>query len=107
MINVTPTAVDKIRKMLEAHHVEGGLRLGLVAGGCSGLSYKFKLEPEPRPDDNVFVFDGVKLFVDPKSYTYLDGLTLDYKESLLESQFVFENPHAQKSCSCGKSFLAT
>ncbi len=106
MINVTPKAIEKIRKMLETHHVEGGLRLGLVGGGCSGLTYKFKLESESRPNDRVFELDGVKLFVDPKSYTYLEGLTLDYKESLMESQFVFENPNAQKSCSCGKSFLA-
>jgi len=106
MINVTPRAVERIRTLLEANHIQGGLRLGLVGGGCSGLSYKFKFEREPRPDDNVFEFDGVKVFVDPKSYTYLEGLTLDYKESLMESQFVFENPNAQKTCSCGKSFLA-
>ena len=105
MINVTARAVERIRKLLEANHGEGGLRLGLVGGGCSGLSYKFKLESEPRPTDNVFEFDGVKVFIDPKSYASLEGLTLDYKESLLESQFVFENPNAQKSCSCVKSFL--
>lgn len=105
MINVTPRAVERIRRLLEANQVHGGLRLGLVGGGCSGLSYKFMLEAEPRLTDKVFEFDGVKLFVDPKSYTYLQGLTLDYKESLLESQFVFENPNAQKTCSCGKSFL--
>lgn len=105
MIDVTPKAVDRIRKLLEANRVQGGMRLGLVGGGCSGLSYKFKLENEPRPDDHVFEFEGVKVFVDPKSFVYLDGLTLDYKESLMESQFVFENPNAQKSCSCGKSFL--
>jgi iron-sulfur cluster assembly protein len=105
MINVTPKAVERIRKLLEASHVQGGLRLGLVGGGCSGLSYKFKLESEPRPTDKVFEYDGVRVFVDPKSYGYLEGLTLDYKESLMESQFVFENPNAQKTCSCGKSFL--
>ncbi len=105
MINVTPKAVAKIRQLLEANHVQGGLRLGLVGGGCSGLSYKFKLESKPRPNDQVFEFDGVKVFVDPKSYAYLQGLTLEYKESLMESQFVFENPNAQKTCSCGKSFL--
>ncbi len=106
MINVTSKAVEKIREMLKAHGVEGGLRLGLVGGGCSGLTYKFKLEPAPRPNDEVFEFDGVKVFVDPKSYTHLDGLTLDYKESLLQSGFVFENPNAQKGCGCGTSFSA-
>ncbi len=106
MINVTPKAVTKIRRLLESNGVAGGLRLGLLGGGCSGLTYKFKLEAEPRSNDHVFECDGVKLFVDPKSYTYLKGLTLDYHESLMESGFVFENPNAQKSCSCGKSFLA-
>ncbi len=105
MISVTSKAVEKIRATLEANHVQGGLRLGVVGGGCSGLTYKFKLENEPRPNDQVFEFDGVKLFVDPKSYTHLDGLILDYHESLMESGFVFQNPKAQHSCSCGKSFL--
>lgn len=105
MINLTPKAIARIRRLLGTQHPQGGMRLGVVGGGCSGLSYKFKVEAEPRPNDHVFEFDGVKVFVDPKSYTYLEGLTLDYKESLMESQFVFENPNAQKSCSCGKSFL--
>ncbi len=105
MIEVTPKAVAKIREMLQANHAQA-LRLGLTGGGCSGLTYKFKLESEPRPNDQIFELDGVKLFVDPKSYSYLKGLRLDYQESLMESGFVFENPNAQKSCSCGKSFLA-
>ena len=104
MIEITPKAVDKIRKTLVANQVEGGFRLGVVGGGCSGLSYKFKLEQTPRPTDNVFEYGDVKVYVDPKSYEFLKGLTLDYSESLLESAFVFHNPNAKKSCSCGKSF---
>jgi len=104
MITVTPKAVGKIRETLDKNQITGGLRLGVVGGGCSGFSYKFKLENEPRASDNVFEFDGVKLFVDPKSYEHLEGLTLDYYESLLESGFVFKNPNAQHTCSCGKSF---
>ena len=104
MITVTPLAATKIRQLLEKNHVSGGLRLGVVGGGCSGLTYKFKFESEPRAADQVFEVDGVKVFVDPKSYTHLDGLTLDYHESLMESGFVFKNPNAQHSCSCGKSF---
>ncbi len=104
MITVTPLAATKIRLLLEKNRVTGGLRLGVVGGGCSGLTYKFKLEAESRPADQVFEVDGVKVFVDPKSYTHLDGLTLDYHESLMESGFVFKNPNAQHSCSCGKSF---
>jgi iron-sulfur cluster assembly protein len=104
LIDITPKAVEKIRKTLEANHVEGGNPLGVVGGGCSGLSYKFKLEPRPRATDNIFEYEGVKVFVDPKSYEYLKGMTLDYSETLLESAFVFHNPNAKKSCSCGKSF---
>ena len=104
MIQVSPLAVEKIRGLLEKNNVSGGLRLGVVGGGCSGLTYKFKLEAEPRSTDRLFEFDGVKLFVDPKSYEHLEGLTLDYYESLMENGFVFKNPKAQHSCSCGKSF---
>lgn len=104
MIHVTPKAVERIRYLLEKNHVAGGLRLGVVGGGCSGLSYKFKMENEPRPTDHVFEFDGVRVFIDPKSFEHLDGLMLDYRESLMESGFVFQNPNAQHSCSCGKSF---
>ena len=105
MIEVTPKAVERIRQMLVENQVEGGLRLGVVGGGCSGLSYKFKFEKQPRPTDNVFEVDGVQLMVDPKSFEYLNGLVLDFKDTLLERAFVFHNPNATKSCGCGKSFL--
>lgn len=105
MIEVTPKAVERIRQMMAENHAEGGLRLGVVGGGCSGLSYKFKFEKQPRPSDNVFEIEGVKLMVDPKSYEYLKGLTLDFKDTLMERAFVFHNPNATKSCGCGKSFL--
>lgn len=105
-INVTPKAVAKIREAFAREGVTGGLRLGVLGGGCSGLSYQFRFEPQPRPKDHVFEFDGVKVFVDPKSMLYLGGMTLDWKDSLLQSGFVFENPHATKSCGCGTSFSA-
>jgi iron-sulfur cluster assembly protein len=76
------------------------------AAAAPGLSYQFKFAPEPRPRDNVFEFEDVKVFVDPKSMVFLDGMTLDWKDSLLQSGFVFENPHATKSCGCGTSFSA-
>ena len=105
MISVTPKAVEKLREALAKHQAAaGGMRLGVVGGGCSGLAYKFKVEAEPRLGDQVFEFDGVRVFVDPKSFTHLDGLTLDYHQSLMESGFVFKNPNAEHSCSCGKSF---
>lgn len=105
-IHVTPKAVEKIRQAFARERVNGGLRLGVLGGGCSGLSYQFKFAPEARPRDHVFEFDGVKVFVDPKSIVFLDGMTLDWQDSLMQSGFVFQNPHATKSCGCGTSFSA-
>lgn len=105
-IDVTPRAVQKIREAFAKQGVQGGLRLGVLGGGCSGLSYQFKFDVKSRPTDHVFTFDDVKVYVDPKSMVYLDGMTLDYKESLMQSGFAFDNPHAKKSCGCGTSFSA-
>jgi iron-sulfur cluster assembly protein len=105
-IHVTPKAVEKIRQAFVREGVAGGLRLGVLGGGCSGLSYQFKFAQEPRPRDHVFEFDDVKVFIDPKSMLFLDGMTLDWKDSLIQSGFVFDNPHATKSCGCGTSFSA-
>jgi len=106
-ITVTPKAVEKILESFAREGVSGGgLRLGVLGGGCSGLSYQFKYDKEPRPNDHVFQFEGVKVFVDPKSMLYLNGMTLDYKETLMYSGFAFENPNAGKSCGCGTSFTA-
>ena len=103
-ITVTPKASGKIRQAFEKMGAQGGLRLGVLGGGCSGLSYQFKFDTKPRPNDNVFEFDGVKIYVDLKSIIYLHGMTLDYKETLMQSGFVFQNPNAKKSCGCGTSF---
>jgi iron-sulfur cluster assembly protein len=106
-IHVTPKAVEKIRAAFAHEGVTGGLRLGVLGGGCSGLSYQFKFAPAPKPRDHVFEFEGdVRVFIDPKSMLFLDGMTLDWHDSLMQSGFVFENPHAKKSCGCGTSFSA-
>lgn len=105
-IEVTPKAIAKIRAAFEKQGVQGGLRLGVLGGGCSGLSYQFKFDTKPRPTDHVFDFDGVKVWVDPKSMNFLKGMTLDYKETLMQSGFEFINPNAQKNCGCGTSFSA-
>jgi iron-sulfur cluster assembly protein len=105
-VNVTPKAVQKIRQTFEKMGVQGGLRLGVLGGGCTGLSYQFKFDTKPRPTDKVYDFDGVQIFVDPKSIRYLTGMTLDYQESLMQSGFVFDNPNAKKNCGCGTSFSA-
>jgi iron-sulfur cluster assembly protein len=105
-IHVTPKAVAKIREAFAKQGVSGGLRLGVLGGGCSGLSYQFKFDSKPRATDRVFDFEDVQVFVDPKSMVFLDGMTLDWKDSLMQSGFVFDNPHATKSCGCGTSFSA-
>ena len=111
MVTVTPKAVDKIRAAFAREGVSGGgLRLGVLGGGCSGLSYQFKFDMKPRATDQILKFhtDGgdVQVFIDPKSLVYLDGMTLDWQDSLMQSGFVFDNPHAKKSCGCGTSFSA-
>ena len=104
MVNITPKAVQKIREAFQKERVTGGLRLGVLGGGCSGLSYQFKFDPKPRSTDNILNFDDVSVYIDPKSMVFLNGMTLDWKDSLIHSGFVFENPNAKKSCGCGSSF---
>ena len=104
MIEVTPSATSKIRGMLAQENPGGLLRLGVIGGGCSGRQYKFRYERVARATDSVFEVEGVRMCVDPKSFQFLDGMTLDYVETLLEQRFLFKNPNAEKSCGCGKSF---
>ncbi len=104
MIEITEKAVERIRQLLAKHDCQGGLRLGVQGGGCSGMSYLFRLDPKPKTTDRILEFDDVRVYVDPKSYPFLDGLTLDFTSSLMESSFVWHNPNAKRSCSCGKSF---
>jgi len=104
-IHITPKAWEKARALLEKEGAtEGGLRLGVMGGGCSGYTYKIRVERQPRPNDYIFEFDGLKIYIDPKSMVYLDGMTLDYQESLMYSGFRFDNPNARRTCSCGTSF---
>jgi iron-sulfur cluster assembly protein len=104
---VTPSAVKRIRAILAKENIspeEGGLRLGVKGGGCSGLSYSIGFDAHPRERDRIFTFDGVRVFIDPKSFVYLQGMTLDYEETLLRQGFNFINPNSTKSCGCGSSF---
>jgi len=106
-IEVTPRALDKIRSGMAKEGIspeEGGLRLGVLGGGCSGLSYSIRFDTRPRERDRVYEFDGVRLFVDPKSFVYLHGMTLDYEQTLLKQGFNFINPNSTRSCGCGSSF---
>jgi iron-sulfur cluster assembly protein len=106
-IVVTEKALARIRVVMAKENISpdaGGLRLGVQGGGCSGLTYNVRFDSKARARDRVYDYDGVQVFVDPKSYIYLKGMVLDWEETLLQRQFVFKNPNASKSCGCGTSF---
>jgi iron-sulfur cluster assembly protein len=106
-LQVTERAIKRIRVAMAKEGVspeEGGLRLGVMGGGCSGLSYSIKFDSRPRERDRIYDFDGVRVFVDPKSFVYLHGMTLDYEETLMRQGFNFINPNSTRSCGCGSSF---
>jgi iron-sulfur cluster assembly protein len=108
-VQVTERALERIRAAMEKEGVSpehGGLRLGVQGGGCSGLSYNIRFDTQPRERDRVFTFNGVRLFVDPKSFIYLGGMILDYENTLMKQGFNFVNPNASRSCGCGSSFSA-
>ena len=104
MIQLTESAVQRVREVMKREQQVGGLRLAVQGGGCAGFTYVTKFDRAPRPSDHIFEFDGAKVFIDPKSHPYLEGLTLDYKSDLMQQAFVFFNPNAKHSCSCGTSF---
>jgi iron-sulfur cluster assembly protein len=106
MLQISENAARLIRKMTLKNGIPGGgLRIGIKAGGCSGLSYTFAWEGHPRDEDHVFEGpEGSRVFVDPKSYRFIAGTTLDYDTSLVSKGFIFNNPNAKSSCGCGTSF---
>jgi len=106
MIEIRESAARQIRKLLTQQQMEeGGLRIGLKAGGCSGFEYVFAWEHAPREDDHVFDGpEGARVFVDPRSFRLLDGTVLAYDTNLISRGFLFENPHAKSTCGCGISF---
>ncbi|MGD0889948.1 MAG: iron-sulfur cluster assembly accessory protein [Terracidiphilus sp.] len=106
-LQLTERAIKRVRIAMAKEGVspeEGGLRLGVMGGGCSGLSYSIKFDTRPRERDRIYDFDGVRVFVDPKSFLYLHGMTLDYEETLMRQGFNFINPNSTRSCGCGSSF---
>ncbi len=106
MIAITEQAASHIQKLMAKQGLsEGGLRVGIKGGGCSGLSYTFSWEKEARLGDEVFEGPaGTKVFVDKKSLLYLDGTTLEYDTALMGKGLHFINPNAKASCGCGSSF---
>ena len=108
-VQVTERALKRIRVAMATEGIspsEGGLRLGIQGGGCSGLSYNIRFDTQPRERDRIYQFEDMRVFVDPKSFIYLHGMILDYEETLMRQGFNFINPNSTKSCGCGSSFSA-
>ena len=105
MIGMTDQAAHKIQQLVvEKGAPDAGLRVKVVGGGCSGLTYKMDLD-NPRDGDKIFEHAGAKLVVDRKSFLYLNGTVLDYSEDLMSSGFNLQNPNVKRSCGCGSSFV--
>ena len=103
-ISLSDSAVAKIHGLVpEEQREQRGLRVKVVGGGCSGLSYKMALD-EQRDGDRVFEREGARVIVDRKSYLYLNGTELDFSEDLMHSGFNLRNPNVKRSCGCGASF---
>ena len=103
-IQITPVAVEEVKKLVEAeNNPDIGLRLGVKGGGCSGLSYDLGFTPM-KEGDTVMDSDGFKVFMDAKSIIYLKGMQLDFQGGLNGKGFVFQNPNAASTCGCGESF---
>jgi iron-sulfur cluster assembly accessory protein len=108
VINITSAAATKVKGILEqekANIPEGGLRIYVQGGGCSGFQYGMVLD-EAAEGDQIIEADGIKVIIDPMSLRYLDGAEVDYKEDLMGGGFAIKNPNATSTCGCGHSFQA-
>jgi len=104
---LTDVAVEKVKEVLAREGLtQGGLRVSVVGGGCSGFQYNLSLDPGARDDDTIIEQGGVKLFVDPISQQYVYGTVLDYVNGLHGAGFKLLNPNATRTCGCGSSFSA-
>lgn len=107
MITLTDSAVKAVNRFIAgAETPASGLRILVTGGGCSGLQYSMKLEKEAAMTDTVVDYGSVKVFVDPESLSKIDGIVVDFVDSLEGSGFKFSNPNATKTCACGSSFAA-
>lgn len=105
VFQLTPKAVEHVRKTMAAENADGhGLRVSVVTGGCSGHEYALGFTATPESGDIVYEIDGLKLFVDAESVDKLGGTVLDYVDGLYGAGLKFQNPNAVHSCGCGTSF---
>ena len=106
ILTLTPTAVEKVESFIEEHGAaeDAGLRVAVLPGGCSGFQYGLNVEDQPEADDEILELSGIRIFVDPFSVQYLEGVEIDYTTSMMGSGFTFRNPKATGGCGCGSSF---
>jgi iron-sulfur cluster assembly accessory protein len=104
-LTLTPKAVEMVKDAMSRENLSGyGIRVGVVGGGCSGFQYSMDFENSQRDGDSVYEQEGVKLFVDPMSSMYLQGVIIDYVVGMQGAGFKFTNPNARNTCGCGSSF---
>ena len=105
-IVLSETAVSKVQSFIDEHGAaaEAGLRVSVLPGGCSGFQYGINIEDAPEADDEVLELSGLRVFVDPFSAQYLEGVQIDYVSSMMGAGFTFNNPVATGGCGCGSSF---
>lgn len=107
MLTLTDSAQKAVDRFISSNETPvSGLRISVTSGGCSGLQYSMALEETANDEDVVLECGMVRIFVDPLSAPYLNGVTVDFLDSMEGSGFKFENPNAQNSCGCGSSFSA-
>ena len=106
MVTITNSATDKVQSFITEHSAENdaGLRVAVLPGGCSGFEYGLYIEDSPESDDEVVDVHGIKIFIDPFSAQYLEGVEIDYVSSMMGQGFTFRNPNSAGGCGCGSSF---
>lgn len=105
LVVLTAAALEKVRSMMvKENKPNHGLRVGVVTGGCAGLSYEMRLQKDAYENDTILEQEGIKIFVNNESVDFLKGIEIDYVDTLRESGFKYKNPNAKSSCGCGTSF---
>lgn len=108
-VELTEIAAREIKNIIEQQELDTEnvrLRVGVKGGGCSGFSYLLDLTEQHNDNDEAFDQHGIKVVCDPKSYLYLNGTSIDFKDEVMGRGFVFNNPNATNTCGCGSSFSA-
>ena len=106
VMRLTDAAAERIKQvMAQADRPVAGVRVGVKNGGCAGMEYTMEWAEYQKPLDEVVEDKGVRIFIDPKAIMFLLGTEMDYKESMLKSGFVFNNPNQTAACGCGESVM--